>query len=216
MCWNAVGWLLLSFLMDHGCIFNDCRRCLHVPRCVATPRHYGYLSICLTGSQRLLFIVGACRAERSPSVCPQFKLQLEECLSAERVPTPELIQGYIKKVGCPPSHQKVLFFTKKSQQKENKHTKSLTWSPWSDKINLWSYQKGRIYIHYPHMKACHLRWVTWPWQLFLPPPGLLLMQKKYRRERLGFWTQWRPKRRDILAVLNTNSDQSKRQPVPLT
>lgn len=42
---------------------------------------------------------GACRAERSQSVCPTYKLQLEECLSAEQVPTPELIQGYVKKVG---------------------------------------------------------------------------------------------------------------------
>ncbi|XP_070823566.1 raftlin isoform X2 [Chaetodon trifascialis] len=37
-------------------------------------------------------------AERSQSVCPPYKLQLEECLSAEQVPTPELIQGYVKKI----------------------------------------------------------------------------------------------------------------------
>ena len=43
---------------------------------------------------------GACRAERSQSVCPPYKLQLEECLTAEQVPTPELIQGYVKKVGA--------------------------------------------------------------------------------------------------------------------
>nr|XP_046254379.1 raftlin-like isoform X2 [Scatophagus argus] len=36
--------------------------------------------------------------ERSQSVCPPCKLQLEECLSAEQVPTPELIQGYVKKI----------------------------------------------------------------------------------------------------------------------
>lgn len=42
---------------------------------------------------------GACRAERSQSVCAPSTLQLEECLSAELVPTPELIQGYVKKVG---------------------------------------------------------------------------------------------------------------------
>ncbi|XP_008279393.1 raftlin isoform X2 [Stegastes partitus] len=36
--------------------------------------------------------------ERSQSVCPPYKLQLEECLSAEQVPTPELIQGYVKKI----------------------------------------------------------------------------------------------------------------------
>uniref|UniRef100_A0A3B4UBU6 Raftlin-like n=1 Tax=Seriola dumerili TaxID=41447 RepID=A0A3B4UBU6_SERDU len=33
----------------------------------------------------------------SQPVCPPYKLQLEECLSAEQVPTPELIQGYVKK-----------------------------------------------------------------------------------------------------------------------
>ncbi|XP_026227220.1 raftlin isoform X2 [Anabas testudineus] len=37
-------------------------------------------------------------AERSQPVCPPCKLQLEECLSAEQVPTPELIQGYVKKI----------------------------------------------------------------------------------------------------------------------
>ncbi|XP_076593462.1 raftlin isoform X2 [Chaetodon auriga] len=36
--------------------------------------------------------------ERSQSACPPYKLQLEECLSAEQVPTPELIQGYVKKI----------------------------------------------------------------------------------------------------------------------
>ncbi|XP_028281186.1 raftlin [Parambassis ranga] len=35
--------------------------------------------------------------ERSQSVCPPYTLQLEDCLSAEQVPTPELIQGYVKK-----------------------------------------------------------------------------------------------------------------------
>ncbi|XP_039973730.1 raftlin-like isoform X1 [Xiphias gladius] len=35
--------------------------------------------------------------ERSQPVCPPYKLQLDECLSAEQVPTPELIQGYVKK-----------------------------------------------------------------------------------------------------------------------
>lgn len=47
----------------------------------------------------------AYRAERSQSVCPTHKLQLEECLSAEQVPTPELIQGYVKKVGLLPERQ---------------------------------------------------------------------------------------------------------------
>ncbi|XP_068616582.1 raftlin [Brachionichthys hirsutus] len=36
-------------------------------------------------------------AERSQPVSPPYKLKLEECLSAEQVPTPELIQGYVKK-----------------------------------------------------------------------------------------------------------------------
>ncbi|XP_039973732.1 raftlin-like isoform X2 [Xiphias gladius] len=36
--------------------------------------------------------------ERSQPVCPPYKLQLDECLSAEQVPTPELIQGYVKKI----------------------------------------------------------------------------------------------------------------------
>ncbi|XP_069393658.1 raftlin isoform X2 [Paralichthys olivaceus] len=37
-------------------------------------------------------------AERSQPVCPPYKLQLEECLCAGQVPTPELIQGYVKKI----------------------------------------------------------------------------------------------------------------------
>uniref|UniRef100_H3D278 Raftlin, lipid raft linker 1a n=1 Tax=Tetraodon nigroviridis TaxID=99883 RepID=H3D278_TETNG len=37
-------------------------------------------------------------AERSQPVCAPCKLQLEDCLSAELVPTPELIQGYVKKI----------------------------------------------------------------------------------------------------------------------
>lgn len=36
-------------------------------------------------------------AERSQPLGPPCRLQLEECLSAEQVPTPELIQGYVKK-----------------------------------------------------------------------------------------------------------------------
>ncbi|CAB1438955.1 unnamed protein product, partial [Pleuronectes platessa] len=36
-------------------------------------------------------------AERSQPACPPYKLQLEECLTAGQVPTPELIQGYVKK-----------------------------------------------------------------------------------------------------------------------
>ncbi|XP_047213229.1 raftlin-like isoform X2 [Girardinichthys multiradiatus] len=36
--------------------------------------------------------------ERSQPVCPANKLLLEECLTAEQMPTPELIQGYVKKM----------------------------------------------------------------------------------------------------------------------
>ncbi|KAI9999833.1 hypothetical protein NQD34_011676 [Periophthalmus magnuspinnatus] len=35
--------------------------------------------------------------ERGPSLGPQYRLQLEDCLSADQEPTPELIQGYVKK-----------------------------------------------------------------------------------------------------------------------
>ncbi|XP_045900443.1 raftlin-like [Micropterus dolomieu] len=48
-------------------------------------------------------------AERSQSVCPPYKLQLEECLSAEQVPTPELIQGYVKKQIQDAADQGVMF-----------------------------------------------------------------------------------------------------------
>ncbi|XP_019134656.2 raftlin [Larimichthys crocea] len=48
-------------------------------------------------------------AERSQSVCPTYKLQLEECLSAEQVPTPELIQGYVKKQIQDAADQGVMF-----------------------------------------------------------------------------------------------------------
>ncbi|KAF3692316.1 Raftlin Raft-linking protein [Channa argus] len=47
--------------------------------------------------------------ERSQPVCPPYKLQLEECLSAEQVPTPELIQGYVKKQIQDAADQGVLF-----------------------------------------------------------------------------------------------------------
>ncbi|XP_018555486.1 raftlin isoform X1 [Lates calcarifer] len=47
--------------------------------------------------------------ERSQPVCPPFKLQLEECLSAEQVPTPELIQGYVKKQIQDAADQGVMF-----------------------------------------------------------------------------------------------------------
>ena len=42
--------------------------------------------------------VCACRVERSQQTCPPHRLHLEECLPADQVPTPELIQGYVKKV----------------------------------------------------------------------------------------------------------------------
>ncbi|CAL8339694.1 unnamed protein product [Gadus morhua 'NCC'] len=35
--------------------------------------------------------------ERSQQTCPPHRLHLEECLPADQVPTPELIQGYVKK-----------------------------------------------------------------------------------------------------------------------
>uniref|UniRef100_A0A1A8NN48 Raftlin, lipid raft linker 1 n=1 Tax=Nothobranchius pienaari TaxID=704102 RepID=A0A1A8NN48_9TELE len=47
--------------------------------------------------------------ERSQPLCPPYKLQLEECLSAEQVPTPELIQGYVKKQIQDAADQGVLF-----------------------------------------------------------------------------------------------------------
>lgn len=47
--------------------------------------------------------------ERSQSICPSYKLQLEECLSAEQVPTPELIQGYVKKQIQDAADQGVMF-----------------------------------------------------------------------------------------------------------
>ncbi|XP_042280724.1 raftlin-like isoform X1 [Thunnus maccoyii] len=47
--------------------------------------------------------------ERSQPVCPTYKLQLEECLSAEQVPTPELIQGYVKKQIQDAADQGVMF-----------------------------------------------------------------------------------------------------------
>ncbi|XP_029957892.1 raftlin isoform X2 [Salarias fasciatus] len=54
-----------------------------------SPQHQLYRAILVRLSDGL---------ERSQPVCPSFKLQLEECLSAEQVPTPELIQGYVKKI----------------------------------------------------------------------------------------------------------------------
>nr|XP_057909084.1 raftlin-like isoform X2 [Doryrhamphus excisus] len=37
-------------------------------------------------------------ADRRQPMQPPYKLQLEKCLTAEQVPTPELIQGYVKKI----------------------------------------------------------------------------------------------------------------------
>lgn len=79
--------------------------CVHVCECmgIACQQHLSSrLSVWKVKTHCPLSSVppwGACRAERSQSVCPPYKLQLEECLSAEHVPTPELIQGYVKKVG---------------------------------------------------------------------------------------------------------------------
>ncbi|XP_071239463.1 raftlin-like isoform X2 [Salvelinus alpinus] len=36
--------------------------------------------------------------EKSQSSCAPYRLQLEQCLSTDQVPTPELIQGYVKKI----------------------------------------------------------------------------------------------------------------------
>lgn len=64
-----------------------------------SPPLTGRLTVSAAKTPFSLSFCGACRAERSQSVCAPGKLQLEECLSAELVPTPELIQGYVKKVG---------------------------------------------------------------------------------------------------------------------
>ncbi|KAK7886593.1 hypothetical protein WMY93_026214 [Mugilogobius chulae] len=50
-----------------------------------------------------------CRLERGPSLGPQCRLQLEECLSADQEPTPELIQGYVKKHVQDAADQGVMF-----------------------------------------------------------------------------------------------------------
>lgn len=80
---------------------------------------YERLSGRLTQTHCSLSCSGSCRTERSQSVCAPCKLQLEDCLSAELVPTPELIQGYVKKVGklskwwgdCPTNSESISFFT---------------------------------------------------------------------------------------------------------
>nr|XP_049586601.1 raftlin isoform X2 [Syngnathus scovelli] len=36
--------------------------------------------------------------DRRQAVCPPCRLQLEQCVPAEQVPTPEIIQGYVKKI----------------------------------------------------------------------------------------------------------------------
>ncbi|KAM3872999.1 raftlin [Diretmus argenteus] len=48
-------------------------------------------------------------AERSQPVCPPYRLQLEDCLSADQVPSPELIQGYVKKQIQDAADQGVMF-----------------------------------------------------------------------------------------------------------
>ncbi|XP_069571122.1 raftlin, partial [Brachyistius frenatus] len=63
-----------------------------------SPQHQLYRAILVTDG-----------AERSPAVCPTYKLQLEDCLSAEQVPTPELIQGYVKKQIQDAADQGVMF-----------------------------------------------------------------------------------------------------------
>ncbi|KAK6326246.1 hypothetical protein J4Q44_G00018910 [Coregonus suidteri] len=47
--------------------------------------------------------------EKSQSSCAPYRLQLEQCLSADQVPTPELIQGYLKKQIQDAADQGVMF-----------------------------------------------------------------------------------------------------------
>ena len=44
-----------------------------------------------------------CRSDKSQSIpAASYRLQLEHCLPGDQVPTPELIQGYVKKVSLWP------------------------------------------------------------------------------------------------------------------
>uniref|UniRef100_A0A8C8D313 Raftlin-like n=1 Tax=Oncorhynchus tshawytscha TaxID=74940 RepID=A0A8C8D313_ONCTS len=47
--------------------------------------------------------------EKSQSSCAPYRLQLEQCLSTDQVPTPELIQGYVKKQIQEAADQGVMF-----------------------------------------------------------------------------------------------------------
>ncbi|XP_035601788.1 raftlin-like isoform X1 [Oncorhynchus keta] len=47
--------------------------------------------------------------EKSQSNCASYRLQLEQCLSTDQVPTPELIQGYVKKQIQDAADQGVMF-----------------------------------------------------------------------------------------------------------
>uniref|UniRef100_A0A4W5PWP8 Raftlin, lipid raft linker 1a n=1 Tax=Hucho hucho TaxID=62062 RepID=A0A4W5PWP8_9TELE len=47
--------------------------------------------------------------EKSQSSCAPYRLQLEQCLSTDQVPTPELIQGYVKKQIQDAADQGVMF-----------------------------------------------------------------------------------------------------------
>ncbi|CAL8259210.1 unnamed protein product [Boreogadus saida] len=44
------------------------------------------------------WVPSGARVERNQQTCPPHRLHLEECLPADQVPTPELIQGYVKKL----------------------------------------------------------------------------------------------------------------------
>ncbi|KAM8868905.1 raftlin [Spinachia spinachia] len=65
-----------------------------------SPQHQLYRAILIRVSDGV---------ERSQCVGPSYKLQLEDCLSAEQVPTPELIQGYVKKQIQDAADQGVMF-----------------------------------------------------------------------------------------------------------
>uniref|UniRef100_A0A674DHI9 Raftlin-like n=1 Tax=Salmo trutta TaxID=8032 RepID=A0A674DHI9_SALTR len=49
------------------------------------------------------------RLEKSQSSCAPYRLQLEQCLPTDQVPTPELIQGYVKKQIQDAADQGVMF-----------------------------------------------------------------------------------------------------------
>lgn len=60
------------------------------------------LQVCVSLQVCVLLMVCVCVCVRRPERSQPVRLQLEECLSAQQVPTAELVQGYVKKV--PPLH----------------------------------------------------------------------------------------------------------------